>query len=67
MNALALPVPQRLAYLCGLLDEGRAAEAADILRAWRVECERQDNQDKLAALIAGTRKSVEDLQSKVSN
>jgi len=67
VNALALPVPQRLAYLEALLDEGRAAEAADILRAWRVECERQDNQDKLAALIAGTRKSVEDLQSKVSN
>jgi len=67
MNALALPVPQRLAYLEALLDEGRAAEAADILRAWRVECERHDNQDELAALIAGTRKSVEDLQSKVSN
>ena len=67
MNALALPVPQRLAYLEALLDEGRAAEAADILRAWRIECERQDNHDQLAALIAGARESVEALQAKVSN
>jgi len=67
VNALALPVPQRLAYLEALLDEGRAAEAADILRAWRVECERQDNHDQLAALIAEARRGVEDLQAKVSN
>jgi len=51
MNAMQLPPIHRLAYLRGLLEEGRTAEVSDILRQWQSEAERGQNHDALTRLI----------------